>query len=249
MLAPSTSTTRFGRKINVNEWSLRGPSLARVRQHAAEVRVLVIGDSVVYGGDLVDQGELGTELAARALGGTAIVVPVAAPSWGPANQLAYLKRFGTFDAQVAVVVASAHDAFDVPTGDRVERRWPYLAVAEVAGRVAASSAGVPIDREAERSALQAFGEMLKLLAASGARLVVLLHAGRDELSGSEPRGLASLREVALGLGVKTVDLAPRWRAALENGDNPFADPIHLTVQGQRILSEVLRDEVRLALRK
>lgn len=66
------------------------------------------------------------------------VLNASANSWGPQNQLAYLKRFGTFEAQAVVLLLNTDDLFaPVPTSEAVGRdrnypnRKPLFAIAEL----------------------------------------------------------------------------------------------------------------------
>src|SRR5690606_12909675 len=40
------------------------------------------------------------------------VLNISAPSWGPDNVMAYLKKFGDFDAEILFLVTSSHDVYD-----------------------------------------------------------------------------------------------------------------------------------------
>ena len=73
---------------------LRSRDFPPVKTEPGELRVLVVGDSIIHGGNAVDQGELATSLlermAAEALARPVTVGNIAARSWGPPNCLAYL---------------------------------------------------------------------------------------------------------------------------------------------------------------
>ena len=49
------------------------------------------------------------------LGRKVVVGSISAKSWGAPNELAYIQRFGLFDADAVVLVLSSHDYADVPT--------------------------------------------------------------------------------------------------------------------------------------
>jgi hypothetical protein len=109
---PSQQLRRFGNRIEVNQFSMRSSALEQQRpvQHR---RVLVFGDSLVWGGAVLDQELIATELLAQP--GITEVGNVAAPSWGPGTRLGYAKRFGFLDATDVVLVISSHDAADNPS--------------------------------------------------------------------------------------------------------------------------------------
>ncbi|MFN9972192.1 MAG: SGNH/GDSL hydrolase family protein, partial [Phycisphaerae bacterium] len=66
VLKPGTYR-RFGHTIHINRWSQRSPEIEAKKSDPNEFRVLVIGDSVVNGGALLDDTEIATTLRERAL--------------------------------------------------------------------------------------------------------------------------------------------------------------------------------------
>ena len=82
---------------------------------AATRRVLVFGDSVVWGGAVLDQSLIATERLRQL--GVSEVGNVATPSWGPGNWLGWARRFGFLQATDVVLVISSHDAADNPIPD------------------------------------------------------------------------------------------------------------------------------------
>ncbi len=115
--SPNQDVSRFGNRIFINEFGMRSdPLLETVAD--SHTRVMVFGDSVVYGGNQVDQSQLATSLLQTALrqqDQDAEVGNVSANSWGPGNWLAYAEKYGFFDANVIALVLSAHDERDNPT--------------------------------------------------------------------------------------------------------------------------------------
>ncbi len=116
---------RWGNEVSINSDGMRAAELPATPD-VDDRRLLIIGDSVVYGGHRIDQSETIAAQLAAGLGDDSflagcrpVVVPMAVSSWGPANQAAFLKRDGHFAAQVAAIVVSAHDLYDIPTG-RIE---------------------------------------------------------------------------------------------------------------------------------
>jgi hypothetical protein len=83
-LKPSQQLQRFRNRIEVNRFSMRSGPLEPQRP-GRQRRVLVFGDSVVWGGSVLDQKQIATELLAQP--GITQVGNVAVPSWGPGNWL------------------------------------------------------------------------------------------------------------------------------------------------------------------
>ena len=74
-----------------------------------------MGDSVLWGGSVLDQSLIATDLLQR--NAALDVGNVSAPSWGPGNWLGWAQRFGFLDANTVVLVISSHDAADNPSSE------------------------------------------------------------------------------------------------------------------------------------
>ena len=105
---PNQDRHRFGAHIYYNSYSQRNDE-----PDSTKVRVLGLGDSVIFGGTWMDQNSLASTLFSEATGTQ--MLNISAGSWGPDNCAAYLKENGTFDASAMILVCSSHDAFDVMT--------------------------------------------------------------------------------------------------------------------------------------
>ena len=195
-LLPSAEYRRWGNTITVNAFGIR------TRNHTAlpeedERRILLIGDSVVYGTNFLDQSEtiaavLENELATSANLADCrfLVLPMAASSWGPENQAAFLAREGTFGAQAAAVVLSAHDLYDVIdsrpdilpyrlTGSRTAIGDAVEIVLERLWRPQPPDNPLPPEDRATRS-LFALDAMLAQLDATGIRPIIVYHPTTPE---------------------------------------------------------------------
>jgi len=142
MLQPSKTYYRFHNRVSVNRYGMRADEFPPHKSSSEELRVLVFGDSIVYGGVRIDQNEIGTEILKpslqREFGRPVVIGNASATSWGPPNELAYLQRYGTLDADVVILVLSSHDYADAPTFTPVvgiaaqyPGKKPVLAVADL----------------------------------------------------------------------------------------------------------------------
>jgi lysophospholipase L1-like esterase len=108
---PSQNRFRFRHPIYYNAYSMRS---AEIR--AKSKKILGLGDSVINGGAHTDQDSIATTLLSEQLtnewGQDIQVLNISAGSWGPDNTMAYIKKQGDFDAQIAFLVVSSHDAHD-----------------------------------------------------------------------------------------------------------------------------------------
>lgn len=103
---PNQNRYRFGAHIQTNSHSQRSEE-----PDTTKMKILGLGDSVLFGGTWMDQDSLATTLFNQESGMQ--MLNISAGSWGPDNCAAYLKEKGTFDAQAMVLVCSSHDAYDI----------------------------------------------------------------------------------------------------------------------------------------
>lgn len=257
---------RFGHTIHINRWSQRSPEIDAKKTDPNELRVLVIGDSVVIGGALLDDEQIAAWLLERSLreqlARPVRVLSVAAGSWGPQNQLAYLHKFGTFDADIAVVVWSSHDAWDVPRFDELRadqpQRRPLLASGELVVRYALPRLrrGTPPPAVTTADLDAACGSasaLLTFLKERGIPTGVVMHSTRGELLDTpDPRqpltsGRERLWNVITDAGTTPTDTAAAFRPRIASGEALFQDDIHPNAEGQRVLADVLRQAVQSVL--
>ena len=264
LFAPSQEVSRLGNRIHYNAYSMRSDDFPKAKTNPRELRVLAVGDSVINGGAQTDQADVATSILQRrltdALGGPVVVGNVSASSWGPINELAYVKRFGLFDADVLLIVVSSHDYADVPTPEPevgvqlgLPDRKPLLAVQEVVVRYVwprvtgmTADAAVPDERPPEQKhvdeSLTALRELIDRGRSSGAAVVVAQHWDLDEQSGKPlGPGHEMIQRLATDAGATVVQLGPAFRAARQAGEEPMRDIIHPNTVGQRVMADELFD--------
>lgn len=103
---PNQHRYRFFSHINYNSYSQRSEE-----PDSTKTIVLGLGDSVIFGGTMLDQDSIATTLFSKETGMQ--MLNISSGSWGPDNCAAYLKEKGTFGAKAMVLVCNSHDAFDV----------------------------------------------------------------------------------------------------------------------------------------
>lgn len=256
---PSGSYRRFGNRIVYNAHSMRSRDFQPRRSDPRELRVLVVGDSIVNGGSHTDHDDLATTILEQQLEQRmqrpVIVGNVAAGSWGPPNQLAYLRRHGTFDADVVVFVINSADYADAPTFEPLDarrpRRRPVLALQEIAqkylpGMVRRKIKGPRVRTITEADVelcLTALAEAIDLARAGGATVIAAQHLKRSEIEGEPEIGYHELGAVLDGKGVPRIDLGPGFAAVMETGVEPFVDGNHPNAEGQRIIAAALLERL------
>ena len=276
LLQPSKTYQRFHHRFAVNRYSMRADDFPPQKSTGDELRVLVIGDSVVYGGVRIDQDDIDTEILKRnlqhELGRPVVVGNASAKSWGPPNELAYLERYGTLDADVVILELSSHDYADAPTFVPVvgisadyPAKKPWSALADLfetyilpryfhsgvtpAGidRTVINSAHSEHDIEECRNAER---EFFKLARARHAKVALVQHLSLTELAGIYQIGYAANQQVAREENVPYVDDAEELRSELKSANSPFysGDPLHPNRMGEEVLAHTLQRAVDRCLK-
>ncbi len=104
---------RLGGRVITNEFGMRAPSYTREKPPGV-FRILMLGDSTLYGGQYLNQDELYARLLERKLrqerpGQEIQVFNMGVNGWGPFNELGFVQKFGTFDADVCVLCLPVDD--------------------------------------------------------------------------------------------------------------------------------------------
>lgn len=263
LLAPNQRTRRLGNRMAINEYSMRTGAIARERPDST-LRIFLVGDSVANGAWWTDQeqtisaklrSQLQETLSTPAFERTE-VLNASANSWGPRNELAYLQRFGTFGAQVVVVLINTDDLFaKAPTAAPVGRepaypdRKPPFAIAEALSRLFPQSAppAPPVAKPeaAEKDPvginLEAIGQIQTLARDAGAECLLamtplLREIGKPGSRDYEIKARSRLEEFVRQQQLTYVDFLP----VFNNTENPqafYRDHIHLSPQGNEAVSQ------------
>jgi len=274
LFKPDQDCKRFGHRIKYNQYSMRSDDVTAHKSAPNELRVLVVGDSVVNGGVLTDQSELATSLLqqqlAQDLKRPVFVGNISAGSWGPPNELAYLKRYGLFDADVVVIVLSSHDYVDVPTFEPLvgvnyafPDHKPILALWEgferyllprLKGGTPSNEGLAPATGPAKaqdiETCMTAIREMIARSRAAGAKVIVAQHLERDETLASPFPGHNEIEQECRHDGVTPIELGPFFEQARKRGQDPYrpGDHIHPNAVGQREMFEALLPGIEEAVR-
>jgi hypothetical protein len=242
MYRPSSSHVRMGNRVQINRWSMRADEFPARKADPRELRVLLMGDSILAGGARIDQSDLaaaviGPELA-RIAQRPVVVGNASAGSWGPPNLLAYARRFGFFEADVVVLVLNSNDYDDVPGLEPIGPQWPTrkpaLALQEVAenygprllARIGLGGRGAPpratTHEQDVAHALGALRDLIDLARGSGARVILVQYLKLGELagagsggsggSGGVEEGFGAIRAVAESASVRVVDTSGAFTA-------------------------------------
>ena len=114
--APNQDLVRFGNSFKTNSWGMRSSEI----DIAGDDVILLVGDSVVNGGVVLNQGEtiasrLEQKIQHHLEKKEVKVASVAAGSWGPLNQIYFLEQLPEINVIAIVHIFSSHDDSDIPT--------------------------------------------------------------------------------------------------------------------------------------
>lgn len=244
-LKPNADYTRFGNRVSINRHAMRSADFGKA--DSFDHTVFLLGDSVVYGDHFLDQSEtIATQMCQNRP--KTLCAAIAASSWGPPNLLAYYERFGPFAGDIAILVQSSHDRFDVPTFRQAAIPYrletPALAATDAFFAIWGRMKGVLQKSEqpqnqatGETIAKGALADLLALLKRDFSEVVLIHHATRSETLGAHSVTEAShfFQSIAATAGVTFLDGASLYRQV----DAPaqlFEDHIHLSRSGAAFLA-------------
>lgn len=242
------SYRRYGNYVHINSFGMRS---AEVRQKTDQVRILLLGDSIVFGTYRVNQDELISSFLepelSRLLKRDVEVLNVASSSWGPLNQEAYLERFGIFQSDCVVWILSSHDAYDVPIpgfADLLPQEPGFTALGEAFDKlrekrfVAPASSGDPLERS-----LVAVRHVISLFSRARVPVLAAQHWSTEELArGMDKEGLV-LRDLFEKLSVPVMSLKPAVLEAQQTA-SPYQDTLHVSPAGARAIGHAIARELQ-----
>ncbi|HEY9599950.1 MAG TPA: SGNH/GDSL hydrolase family protein [Cyanophyceae cyanobacterium] len=264
LLAPNQCTRRFGNRIVINQYSMRSPAIAPQRD-AATLRVLLLGDSIANGGWWTDQDDTLSALMtqqlqlSRSCESSVEVLNASANSWGPRNELAYLKRFGTFESQAVVLLLNTDDLFaTAPTALPVGRDRNYpdhkpflnLALAEVFSRYLSKPAAIPELKAVNAEGgdrvgfnLAAIEQIKRLVETTGAKFLLVMTPLKREIGEPGPRDYelkarSRLVEFTKNQQITYVDFLPVFNDT-QMPEALYHDHIHLSPQGYQLINDII----------
>ncbi len=269
-LTPHQRRYRRGKRFETNAVSMRSAEV-QIQRPADTLRILLLGDSVANGGLAIDQTEtisavLQQQLTAQATAQTsnqatpplesippADVLNASTSSWGPQNEWGYLRTFGTFDAQIVLLLLNTDDLFagaptSHPVGSyaypthppkwaiaRLWHRWQHQPPAQTRCSDPAS------DPVAEN--LRTLHNIRQFTQAKNATLILVLTPLRRELEQNEQRDYEHQARIQLSTFVEAnhitwIDFLNTWKND-PDANRFYRDSIHLSVDGNNSVSTAI----------
>lgn len=268
LLAPNQKVRRFGNLTQINQYSMRSNPIEKQRP-ANTWRIFLLGDSIANGAWWTDQNQTISALIEQQIKAflpqsfqTLEILNASANSWGPRNQLAYLKRFGTFDAQIVILLLNTDDLFaTAPTSLPVGRditypdRKPNSAIGELLERVFVRNKPIPgmekvYQEKGDRVGinLNAIEEICAIASQNQAQFLLAITPLLREVDGTETREYEQKAKLRLQTFAQTkaitlIDFLPQFKQ-VKNPATLYRDRIHLTPDGNRLVSEKLAFAIR-----
>jgi hypothetical protein len=267
-LAPNQSEKRYGGRVFINSHSMRSPEVSRHKPDNT-FRVLLIGDSTLYGGSYVDQDEIYSTLLEKRLreaaGPRVEVMNLGVNAWGPFHELGFIDKFGTYGADLAVVCLPIGDIYrplyglmEVPFMNA--ERPPICALEELAAHLAwryrMSRVGpAPTESLAwqGQQGIQAYCTLARKLREKGCEVFFEVLPSRATILGSAAPGehedLGRLREALRTAGFTQVGYSQEQLRAHAAEKYLYHDGVHLHRAGHRVYAEYLHGRIDLHSQK
>lgn len=270
LIAPNQAIIRNGNHIRINRYSMRSDDVSD-RKAPHERRFLFIGDSVINGGWWTDQSQIISErfkqhlqeklnhpsLMSSPTIPTISVLNASANSWSPRSELEYLRRYGTFEADVIILVINTDDLFaTAPTSLVVGRqsnypdRPPLGAIGELVNRYRLSKLPPLPELQAiyneggdrVEKAIEAIHGIHQLAQQNKAKCLLIMTPLLREVE-TKPRDYELVaRDRLLQFTQKSdlpyLDLLEPFRA-IDNVKQLYQDHIHLNAKGNEQVSKIL----------
>jgi hypothetical protein len=261
--APSQTVNRFHHLMHYNAFSMRSDDCTSKKSDPNELRVIVIGDSVINGGSLTDQSELATAILQNKLrtdlGRPIMVGNASAPGWGPPEEWGWVQEFGLLDADIVILEFISYDDANVPKSvcvppDMPSRR-PALAWIDLFGRyilprlfhTVLAAEPIPAGKE---DAIQpdinwctwSIQQIIRKAHAQGAKVILAQQFEQEELDAGVKQGHGLILATAEGEHVDAVvQFGPAFAKVLASGLKPYRsnDNIHPSAVGQQVVAEEL----------
>lgn len=253
-----------GRIITINNYGMRAPDIT-YHKPPGHTRILLLGDSTLAG-TYVSNEELYSSLLENRLNATAgapvfEVLNMGVNAWGPFHELGFVKKFGTFDADVAVICGPLANCYRPLYGLEATPFWPEThpprfaierVLFEFAYRFRAVrlgprplAAGDPATQA--RLGIETYVELARVLQQQGAQVFVEMLPGPAEALGlkTEPEThqlMAKLAHRMDELGVP-MNCAIGAFHGFHSPAELYHDSVHFNRLGHRLYAEYLAERL------
>jgi hypothetical protein len=277
MPVPSQRQIRSGGVVEINRFGMRAPDYS-LAKHPHTIRILMLGDSTLYGGSYVDQSQLYARLLERELKTALAPVNVevwnmGVNGWGPYHKLGYVEKYGTFKADMAIICLPIGDIYRTKYGAEpggplnLASAPPKLALSEIwlqgkaralpiLRRIGLAEAQVIGAREPAqgRRGVAAYRQLVERLQGNGCEVYVEVLPSRlagvsHEVPESELREVGELRVAVESTGAQFAFPAGIFANAGVPTDALYHDVCHLDITGHSLYSHYLKRRLLITSKK
>ncbi len=262
--APNQNVSRYGNTVSTNLFGMRAPNYA-AKKPKGNFRILMIGDSTLWGGSYMGQDDIYARLLEKSLNakfakGKIEVLNIGVNGWGPFHKLGYIEKFGTFDADIAVICLPLGDVYrpmysltHVPFFSA--NTPPRLALEEVFLKLVwqyrTRQIGPPVDESQQIQAkrgIEAYRQLAVRLEQSGCEVFVEALPGRElGISGIiSPQSKELFNQFSQSLEAESFRVGfPVGFAGgqKERNEDLYHDGCHLDWRGHQLYAEYLKDRI------
>ncbi|MGH6847441.1 MAG: hypothetical protein ACREC0_08370 [Methylocella sp.] len=248
---------QHGRFRNRNFWYFNDRHMGNISDWRPErhPNVLLIGDSIVFGGNPFNHGDKLGPLLEKGLGATTTVWSVAASAWTNVNEMVYLERnpdvLQSADTVIVEYMSDGLTAANPWPGYYVfpdHKPWlltSYIfrrnVLVPLLGRISSDCGSVPATGATDAAQLQRF-KMLISSVSSKRNVVIFMYPMRFELRDRSGwlEATAPVRNLCQENTLICIDVAlePTWGESAYKGDG-----VHPTVAGNKALASILAKAV------
>ncbi|MBU6326389.1 MAG: hypothetical protein KGQ89_02070 [Verrucomicrobia bacterium] len=264
---PNQTAKYPGRVIEINNFGMRAGDISE-KSSPGRVRILMIGDSTLAGTKVSNADLYSTLLENRLnqLAGkkTFEVLNMGVNAWGPLHERAFVRKFGTFDADVAIICGPVANCYRPKYGlERLPfspaQHPPRTALGHVAyevmWRLRERSLGTPpwtvpgpIQDAQAHEGINAYAEMATLFQQQGAEVLMEMLPARQVTLGQgdgDPDGMrlfGKIRQRMMEVGVTPNCAGPIFKDAKER-EKIYHDGVHFDHYGHRLYAQYLLERL------
>lgn len=265
---PNQNIKRFGNTIKINNASMR-TSYDIVRKNLKEKkRIIIFGDSVLFGTSLIDQEKIATSLLGNKIKDKYEIYNISAGSWGPGNWVQYIKENGLFNADKVIFLINSMDLVDLTSKNfqisetNIATSNPPLAIWELMNRYIIPEGkrvfknqfirfqnknniknDSILDSQINEGILN-LNEAISLVQTNGIKLTVVQFWNKQEFeSGLPMKYHTKINEILRIKNINIIQSISYFKNCYDNGLTLFEDGIHPTQKGQACLANALEDAV------
>ena len=263
LLKPNQNLFRFGNHFITNEYGMRSENFPKHKKIKTELRILVVGDSVLNGGNFTDQNSLATTILQKhltnKLNTKVTVANISTGGWNITNQYFYLLKNGFFNADIIYFILPNEKNRKIRKINNINPYFfpahpPPFALYEIIFRyipriinshfpdlftTVTISDSTDIEYYSHSSNYY-LNNTLKLAKENVKHVVVFQYYSKNDLLKKDDNQLSELGKTCQQLSIHYISLKNVYQKDIKNAKNPYRDNfLHLSDSGMKMLANKL----------